>query len=266
MNGYASKICVSFGFFLGIFLIFHEASARPVFPGWDNFLSVYYESAYLDRARTGAGLLVPKFGVSDPKSGLQIYFTSRVGVDSRTFLEQSDQIYNDNFLFLGAGIDQVSWIPGVRFSLQAGNSIDLNPKINLGGFDVRTGWMSYHEKEWISQGLRTEIYSEALYIRRYRNILGSLHARNFWPILPAGRSRYEGFEFGPSLQFVVSGDSAGFDYNRLFEAQAGVRAQFHTPLAIALHLLGVRGARLDPESPIGRYADFRILITGYYEL
>ncbi|NDG85080.1 MAG: hypothetical protein EBX52_08595 [Proteobacteria bacterium] len=231
---------------------------------WDTFYSLYYESAYLDRAGTGAGLFVPRFGITDPSRGLEVYVTSRVGVDSRTFLEQSDQIYNDNFLFIGMGVDQVTWIKGVRFSLQTGSSIDLNPKINLGGFDVRAGFMSWHELEWIPRSLRTEIYSEAFYVRRYRNTLGSLQLRNFWPVLTRGSSRYEGLELGPELEGVISGDTVGYDYNRFVEGIAGVRLQIHTPLSIALHVLGVRGQRLESGSPIGAYTDFRLLLTGYF--
>ena len=240
--------------------------ADPAIRRWDTFFSAYYESVWLDRAQTAAGLLVPRVGVKSPEQGFEIYLTSRVGVDSRTYLEQSDQIYNDNFLFLGMGVDQVSWIKGVRFSLQTGTSIDLNPKINLGGFDLRAGFMTYHEIEWMPDRLRSEIYSEAFYIRRYRNGLGSLQLRTFLPLTSQGRSRYEGLELGPEIEGVISGDTHGFDYNRFVEGLLGLRLQVHTPLSIGVHALGVRGRRLDPESAIGSYSDFRFLVTGYFEM
>jgi hypothetical protein len=126
--------------------------------------------------------------------------------------------------------------------------------------------MSYHEKEWISHSLRSEFYSEGFYIRRYRNALGSVHVRNFLPLLSSAHSQYEGVELGPSLQFVLSGDTRNYDYNRFLEAQAGGRVQIHTPLSIALHVLAVEGKRLESESPIGKYQDFRVLVTGYLEI
>ena len=266
MKSGVSQKRVSFGLFFVVFLFQPQAWASPLTPGWDTFFSAYYESAYLNRAQTGAGLFVPKWGATNSRLGFEAYVTARMGVDSRTFLEQSDQIYNDNFLFLGAGVDQVTWLKGVRFSVQVGNSIDLNPKIHLGGFDLRTGWMSYHEMEWIPQSFRSEFYTEGFYVRRYRNALGSVHIRNFWPIVSTAHSEYQGVEVGPVLQGVLSGDTEGYDYNRFVEAQAGVRVQVHTPLSIALHLLAVEGRRLDPESPIGKYHDFRALITGYLEI
>jgi hypothetical protein len=256
------KICL----FFSVFLMFSESDASVVFSNWDTFFSAYYESAYLNRAETGAGLFVPRFGISDPEKGREIYLVSRIGVDSRTFLEKSDQIYNDNFMFLGLGMDELKWIPGFRFTLQLGNSIDLNPKINLGGWDGRAGWMSYHEKEWYRGSFRTEIYSEGFYVRRYRNGMGSLHLRNFWPMISRGQNRYEGLELGPALQFVISGDTRALDYNRFFETQYGARLQYHTPLSIALHVLGVKGFRTEKSSPIGNYNDLRVIITGGFDL
>lgn len=264
MNRIPSKKCVIFAFFSAVFLCSQACLSDTMSRPQDIFYSVYYESAYLDRAGTGAGLFVPRFGIADRDRGYEVYLTTRVGVDSRTFLEQSDQIYNDNFLFLGMGVDQVGWIKGVRFSLQTGSSIDLNPKINLGGFDLRAGFMTWHELEWIPGSLRTEVYSEVFYVRRYRNALASLQLRNFWPVVTRGKSRYEGVELGPELEAVVSGDTAGYDYNRFIEGIAGARLQIHTPLSITLHVHGVRGQRLDPGGPVGAYQDFRVLLTGYF--
>ncbi len=248
--------------FLASFFIFIQSFAETNAPGWDRFFSAYYESAYLNRAGTGAGLFVPRMGFSNPETGLEVYLVARTGIDSRTFLEQSDQIYNDNFLFMGAGIDQTRWVKGVRFSLQAGYSMDLNPKIKLGGADLRAGMLSYHEFEWIPNSLRTEIYSEAFYVRRYRNMLGSIHLRNFWPVIQTGADRYQGAEFGPLIQGVASGDTAGFDYNRFLEGQFGVRLLFHKPITLGIHALAVRGYRFEKSSPIGAYQDARAVITG----
>jgi hypothetical protein len=248
--------------FLAYFFISFSSIAETTAPGWDRFFSAYYESAYLNRAGTGAGLFVPRMGFSNPGSGWEVYLVARTGIDSRTFLEQSDQIYNDNFLFLGAGVDQVAWVKGVRFSLQAGYSMDLNPKIKLGGADLRAGMLSYHELEWFPNSLRTEIYTEAFYVRRYRNILGSVHVRNFWPLLRTGEDRYQGVELGPVIQGVASGDTAGFDYNRFFEGQFGARLLFHKPIALGVHALAVRGYRFEGSSPIGAYQDARVVITG----
>jgi hypothetical protein len=248
--------------FLALIFTFSKTFAETNAPGWDHFFNVYYESAYLNRAGTGAGLFVPRIGFSNPETGWEVYLVARTGIDSRTFLEQSDQIYNDNFLFMGAGIDQTKWIKGVRFSLQTGYSMDLNPKIKLGGADLRAGMLSYHEVEWIMNSLRSEVYSEAFYVRRYRNVLGSLHVRNFWPLIQTGSDRYQGIELGPVLQGVVSGDTAGFDYNRFLEGQLGVRLMFHTPIALSIHALAIRGTRFEKGSPIGAYQDARAVITG----
>lgn len=255
------KSCI-FILFLAVFFVIPKSEADESAQGWDSFFSTYYEAAYLNRAGTGAGLFVPRAGFYHPKSGVEVYLVARTGIDSRTFLESSDRIYNDNFLFTGLGVDQRTWIPGVRLSLQAGYSIDLNPKINLGGADLRAGFLSYHELEWVKNSLRSEVYSEAFYVRRYRNALASLHVRNFWPCVSTGKDRFDGLELGPALQGVVSGDTAGFDYNRFLELQYGVRMQFHVPSAIAIHFLGVNGRRWEKTSPIGDYHDARVLMTG----
>lgn len=250
--------------FLSLFLMISEVRAASAPPRWGSFYSLYYEGVYLNRADTLAGLIVPRLGVKDSETGVELYGVMRAGMDSRTFLEESDQIYNDNFLFLGIGVDQASVFPGVRLSFQIGHTMDLNPKIHLGGFDLRSGFMTYHEMSWIPRKLRSEYYSEGFYVHRYRNFLGGFQVRTFAPLIGVPGSPYEGMELGPELRLQINGDTEGYDYNRFVEAQAGIRLEYHTPLAIALHVLEVFGRRLELDSPVGAYTDFRVLLTGMF--
>ena len=233
--------------------------------GWSPCGSVYFEGAYLGRANTVAGLVVPKFGFCRPNLGVELYATARTGIDTRTFVEQSDAIYNDNYLFLGAGIDYVRLIPGVRLSLQLGRSFDLNSKIHRGGFDARAGFMTYHEWRHSLTVFRNEIYSEGFYVRRYQNVIGSIQVKSFYPVWNSEKDPYHGIEAGPYLNLMASGDTADFDYNRFLEAQYGARIRYQAPLTLAFHVLGVAGRRPDSADPVKNYSEFRLLLNGYWE-
>ena len=187
-------------------------------------------------------------------------------MDSRTFLEKSDQIYNDNYLFLGAGFDYTGFIEGVRLSLQLGNSFDLNEKIHLRGFDTRVGFMTYHEQMWGLERFWNEIYSEAFYVRRYRNGLFNLQLRSVYVPLQLKQDHGRVFEGGPYLNGSFSFDTAAYDYNRFIEAQYGVRIRYRAPFATALHVLGVIGKRTEVNANPRNYQDFRLLLTGSYEI
>ncbi len=225
--------------------------------------SIYFEGSYLNTAATFASLVVPKAGWVDHGLGLEVYATARTGMDSRTFIERSDAIYNDNYLFLAGGVDYTKLIPGVRLSLQVGQSFDLNPKIHLGGFDIRSGFMTYHEIEWVPLFFRNEIYSEGFYVRRYKNVIADLHLRSFLTAWKSEGDRYHGFEVGPYLNLLGSYDTADYDYNRFLEAQYGARIQYHSPVTLGFHVLGVLGHR--SEGDIRNYSDFRLLLTTYWE-
>ena len=231
---------------------------------WVPCGSAYFETAYLSRPNTVAGLIVPKFGICEPNSGFEFYGTARTGMDTRTYLERSDAIYDDNYLFLGLGVDYLHLLPGVRLSLQAGNSFDLNSKIHRGGFDVRAGFMTYHEIRWASTWFRNEIYSEGFYVRRYRDIIASIQVKSFYPVWRSEADPYRGFEAGPYVDLMASGDTVDYDYNRFLEAQYGGRIRYQGPITIAFHVLGVAGRRLDSNDPVQAYSDFRLLLNGYW--
>ena len=266
----------AFGLFL-VTTFFHAEICRAEVQGkssvqeisqsanWSSCASVYFEGANSNQVSTLGGLVVPKAGACQKKLGLEFYGTARTGVDTRTFLEKSDAIYNDNYLFAGLGVDYTALIPGVRLSAAVGHSFDLNPKIHLGGFDFRSGFMTYHEKEWVTSRLRNEIYSEGFYVRRYQNFVTALQVRSFltaWQSSP--NNRYQGFEMGPYLNLMGSFDSAGADYNRFMEAQYGARIRYQAPMTFAFHVLGVAGHRSEGE--VRNYSDLRLLLTGYWEL
>ena len=233
---------------------------------WKLYSSTYFEAVHLHSAETFAGLVVPKLGVNNPELGIEIYGTARTGVDSRTYLDPSDAIYNDNYLFLGAGIDYVKLLHGVRLSFQLGHSFDLNSKIKRAGFDIRTGFMTYHEIDWVPAIFRNEIYSEGFYVRRYQDVIGSIQARSFLILWRSSPDRYRGFETGPYLNLMASRDTSDFDYNRFLEAQYGARIRYQAPMTLAFHVLGVIGHRTDSNDPHQHYDDFRLLLTGYWEI
>ena len=227
--------------------------------------SVYFEGLYLNSAKTFTGLLSPKFGYCNAETGFETYITPRLGADSRTFIDSSDTIYEDNFLFLGAGVDYTKLLPGVRLTAQVGRSFDLNSKIKLGGFDFRTGWMTYHEKEWIPVKLRSEFYTEGFYIYRYRNFITNGQARMVYVIWKSSLERYKGLELAPYLNLVGNIDGSGYDYNRFAEAQYGLRLRHEPPVNVGLSLYGVRGHRFGTGSMSPNYNDFRVLVNGYFE-
>ena len=107
----------------------------------------------------------------------EAYGVSRLGGDTRTVLDSSDAVYNDNYVFFGVGVDYLGLFPGVRAVAQIGVSEDLNSKIHMGGPDGRTGFMTYHEIRPSHFPIYSEIYSEELYVHRYRNVLASLQTR-----------------------------------------------------------------------------------------
>ncbi len=226
--------------------------------------SVYFEAVHLKIADTFAGLLYPKAGYCWEELGLETYAAVRAGGDSRTHLDRGDAIFNDNFLFTGAEVDYLGLLRGVRLPAQAGPPFDLNRKIHKAGFDYRAGEQSYHKIEWpLAFHVTTEIYTEALYVRRYRNLMSAAQFRNVhrtfeWDAA-GGR-----FELGPFLTGVASIDSKRFDYNRFLEGHLGGRVRYFGPLALQLSAYYVRGARWERPTTLPDYEDFRVLLSGYW--
>ncbi len=236
----------------------------PASPPWKLFGATYAEAVHLNRSDTFAGLLVERVGLQNEKAGLETYAVVRIGADSRTYLERSDAVYNDNYLFTGLGVDYTQLLPGLRLSLQGGYSFDLTDKIKRAGIDYRAGFMTYHEIRWTSR-FRNEIYSEGFYIRRYRDFFAALQLRSFFAAWQNDADPYKGFEAGPYLNFTGSHDSADFDYNRFVEAHYGARIRYQGPLTLALQAFGVSGHHTDGNSSLPAYTDFRVLLTGYFE-
>ncbi len=231
---------------------------------WSLFSSTYFEGVRLDHSDTFAGLLVERAGLEEKEFGVETYGVARIGADSRTVLDRSDAIYNDNYFFLGAGVDYLKLISGLRLSAQFGYSFDLSSKIKKAGFDIRAGFMTYHEKRWCPF-FRNEIYSEGFYVRRYQDVIFGLQLRSFLVLLHDEADPYKGFEAGPYVNLVGSEDTTDLNYNRFIEAHYGARVRYQAPVTVALQAYGVLGHRLDSGDPVGNYSDFRVLLNGYFE-
>jgi hypothetical protein len=255
-----------FVFFAAYFFLFSRllVHAEVLESDWSPCSSLYFESAYLQKPDTLAGLLVPKLGICNARSSVSLYLMPRLGMDSRTFIDRSDAIYNDNYLFLAAGSDYTGLMPGLRLSLQVGRSFDLTDKIKLGDFDVRAGWMSWHEVEWVSKRLWNEFYSEGFYIRRYRNFAFNAQVRTFYDLLMLVRQ--DTLQFGPILNGSFAWDTHGYDYNRYAEAHYGLRMRYPSGFPLMLQVYGVEGRRLDGTRGERTYEDFRLVFSGSWEI
>jgi hypothetical protein len=224
----------------------------------ERFGDLYAEGVYLGRAKTTAGLLNARYGET-LRPGLETYGVLRMGGDTRTYLEASDAVYNDNFMFLAAGLDYLNLLPGMRFSAQVGGSIDLNPKIHRQGFDFRTGMYTYHEAPSFTDSWNQEIYSEAVYVHRYRNFIADI----LWKLV---FKAYEGntWDINPLGAFVMSVDSKGYDYNRFVEFRTGVRVRAADWANLAFHPMYVFGTRWNVDHMAdANYREFRFLVTAY---
>ncbi len=242
---------LSIAVYVSVSSLFVASAAKAEFFG-----DLYAEGVYLGAAKTTAGLMNLRAG-DVPLEGLEVYGVSRLGGDTRTYLETSDSVYNDNFMFLGAGVDYLGLLPGVRMSFQIGGSFDLNSKINREGFDLRTGVFTYHETPGPTEEWLQEIYSESLYVRRYRNFLASLQ----WRLVYNGWSAGD-WELSPLGSMVMSVDSQGFDYNRFVELRGGFRFRNREWANLAFQPMYVAGARWNADDVTrASYQEFRFLVT-----
>jgi hypothetical protein len=241
--------------------------SRTEEPRWTGLNEVYFESLRLSNIDTVAGYTQIRSGALWAPVQLEGYAIARMSADTRTLMDSSSYVYNDNYLFAGVGFDFLGIAPGTRLTLQVGGSFDLTNKIHESGFDFRFGSQTYHEVSWIQKYLRSEIYSEALYFQRYKDILGSLQFRTIYKIwdvtMGGGRT---GLELGPLVNLVGSFDTVGLDYNRFLEARIGPRLTFRGPISLALTPYYVWGGRWGRPTDLPNYQDFRVLLTGFFTL
>jgi len=220
-----------------------------------RFSDLYSEQTGLMSAKTIATFSQIRAGWS-PWQTVEAYVVGRIGADSRTMLEQGNFVYNDNYAFLGLGLDYLGLFPGVRVIGQLGVSQDLSAKINRGGLDGRAGFMTFHSFRLQKESrLYSEIYSDHLFIKRYQNILSSVQVRIF----------HEGFGFGkfraePMFNWVTALDSEGYDFNRFVEARLGFRLSFRGPLDLMLIPYFAFGGRYQMPTDYPTYRDFRVLL------
>lgn len=225
------------------------------------FTDLYSEQTALAQAQTFATYTQLRAGWR-LNSKFELYGAARFGADSRTLLDQGTSVYNDNYLFLGAGVDYLGPFTGVRLVFQAGASMDLSSKINAGGFDARTGVVTFHELRSAEiANLYSEIYTESLYIQRYHNLLASAQVRLFYSGFDVSSVLSKRFKFEPMLNLVTSMDSGGLDFNRFFESRAGFRFVYRGPVDVMLIPYYTLGSRF--QGPAGKlgYQDFRGLLV-----
>ena len=120
----------------------------------------YFEGVHLDRVATNTGFFYGKAGYC--VDSLEFGLVTRVGADTRTANDPSTAVYNDNYWFVGGGINWPNAFPGVRLVGEAGYSFDLSKKINLAGPDFRVGWMSIDELAVAPLFATFESYTECL--------------------------------------------------------------------------------------------------------
>jgi len=239
----------------------NQASANEKAP----FGELYFEGAHLDRVSTNSGFLYGKLGYS--KDSLQWGIVTRIGADTRTASDPSNAIYNDNYLFTGAGVSYLNAIPGVKLIAEVGYSFDLSKKINRAGVDFRTGWLSYHEILMSEYYVVAEFYSEGLYVHRYRDFLLDFQPRLFFNLFQPAKT----ISVGPMLSLNFSFDTANEDYNRFLEFNYGVKGKWFlnsssngSGYSLGAQIYGVRGFRTNQNTELPAYSDFRFLLFGYF--
>ena len=231
-------------FFQSLSNCFGEVSISDKHLTWARLNDIYFENIRLSNADTFVAYTQLRSGVSSISNQIETYAVLRAAMDTRTMGSSLADVYNDNFFFAGAGVDYLGFLPGVRLTAQAGASVDLSSKIHQGGLDYRFGSQSYHEIRWNEGGLKSEIYSEALYFRRYSNFLAALQFRTIYTV---AHWKVEGSQmsFGPLVSLVGTLDSQGLDYNRFAEVRLGARLTLEGPFTLALNPYYVFGGRLD---------------------
>lgn len=235
------------------------------------FNEVYSESLWLNRSQSLATFASVKAGWRHTWSGvpgfLDSYLVSRFGWDSKTqasALTFRPVVVQDNYVFLGWGVDWVDLLPGIRMTAQMGYSWDLSRQIHREGVDFRLGWQSYHEWKWNTRSegwfarAQTELYTDGLYYQRYRNVISFAQVQNFVPVWSG-----ESWRLGPVLAGAGAVDNAGLDYNRFVEARAGVRLRWDAAAGRTLifypHV--IQGWRLGRPTTLPNYQDLRVLLV-----
>jgi hypothetical protein len=221
----------------------------------EGFSDLYSEQIGMSRVETFATYSQLRYGWRHDRSW-ETYATLRFGADTRTILDTSNSIYNDNYLFFGVGVDYLGLIPGVRAVTQIGASTDVSSKIQLGGLDTRLGIVTFHELRPGVVPVYFQIYSESLYIRRYSNILSNIQFRSFYDVLKSNH-----FELAPTVALVGAIDSQALEYNRFVEARAGFGLKWSGDFTVSLTPYYVLGTRWDRPTSLPRYQDFRALVT-----
>lgn len=228
------------------------------------FSEFYGESVYLDRIATNVFYGQLRGGMRSRDYHWEYYTTLRGAGDTRTG-GTPFEIYNDNYLFAGGGVDYYGLLPGVRMISQVGYSWDLQKQIQKKGFDMRLGGAGYWEIPFWSTPLLEEIYTSALYVHRYRYSIGTLQLRTVYRFLnrQLGSSKFR-LEAGPMLTLVGNTDTFGYDYNRYMEARIGPRLNLRGPVAISMQPYYAWGSRWERPTNLPTYHDLRMLITVYY--
>ncbi len=229
----------------------------------EQFLEAYTEGSSLSSVSTVAGLLQVRAGWR--LSSIELYGVARLGSDSRTLLEASNAVYNDNAIFAGAGADWLPPIPGVRLVAQLGGSLRLTQKAKESGWDARAGAVTYHELSGPGVDVFHEMYSEAIYVRRHADLFASVQGRTGYRLVEWdwGPAR---LELSPLASLAVSSDLSGQDYNRFFELGLGPRlsARKAGDFTISLRPYYVLGTRWQRPTSEPRYDDFRVLLAGFF--
>ncbi len=230
------------------------------------FGEVYFESVGYDHAGTLYTTLRPKWGWSlfeGEKSRIESYALLRLDMDSKTLAATDGAIVTDNYFFAGAGVDWMGVLPGVRLTALAGYAKDLVERSQRSGVEVRAGWISDHRIVLSSSGprLSEEIYTDGLYIRRYRDFIASAQARTYWELLGKEGST-SSWDFGPLLTGAFSVDSERDSGWRYAELRAGGRLRFKYDIQLTLQAYALRGVSYDAQPAAQYYDDSRIVLTG----
>ncbi len=241
-------------FFYSLILIV-TASASAATP----FVNFYGESSYLSEISTISSLGQLKAGYKCEANQLESALIVRVGADTRTFRDVSPAIYSDNYVFSGLGLDYLGLFSGVRATLQVGHSWDLSKKIHREGFDWRTGFTTWHE--FGKEKFLHEVYSEALYIHRYRDAFFNAHWYLYVPLFEKEKGKTT-FDLGPIAGPHVSLDSEGLSDYRYAEFRAGFRLRAKNFLSFALQPYFVTGNQWERGKS---YSEFRLLAWLYTE-
>ena len=235
------------------------------------FSDLYAAAVRLDRIHSTASYGSVRYGLRSENYKWEMYGTVRGAGDTRTGTDTDGlgQIYNDNFLFTGLGVDYIhgdfpfSGSGSLRLSAQVGESFDLKDHINRGGFDYRVGFMTYNEVPFQKIRVVEEIYSDALYFQRYKNFIATIQARTMWNILDEKINENYQLKLGPLVTLSTGIDTKELDYNRYTEFILGGRLSLKGPISVSIEPQHVEGTRYDRPTHLPYYHDFRVLMTFY---